>query len=49
MDDDAMALTALFPTMTSILIMTTFLVTIYQLYKYVQRMMNTKGGDYEGF
>ena len=47
-DSDDAALTALFPSMTSILILATFLMTVFQLYKYVKRMMNTKV-DYEGF
>ena len=41
----------LFPSLTTALILFTFLLTIYQLYRYMKRMLGTKGGavDYESF
>ena len=41
----------LFPSLTTTLILFTFLLTVYQLYRYVKRMIGAKGGavDYESF
>lgn len=44
---------ALFPSLTTVLILLTFVMTVYQLYRYVKRMMlGAKGGrstDFESF
>lgn len=37
------------PGLTTLIILATFVMTLYQLYKYVQQLMNSKVIDHEGF
>ena len=49
LDGDNAASAAIFPGMTTLIIVVTFLLTIYQLYRYVIGLMNAKGdfADYQ--